>query len=77
MENQNLILSRVKTFSWNILWVAVASILVFLQDPESLKELGLPEGVILILGLVFAQISKYWNNKQKLLGKTFFGRIIK
>lgn len=77
MENQNLILSRVKTFSWNILWVAVASILVFLQDPESLNELGLPEGVILILGLVFSQISKYWNNKQKLLGKTFFGRIIK
>ena len=58
MESQ--LVKRIKALLWSTGAMAMAYWISLLS--EALAGLNLPEWVVVILGLVFAQITKYLNN---------------
>jgi len=65
------LLKRLKTFGWNLLYVVIAFAIEWIADNIGLLEL--PPLVTTMIGLLLAQVSKWWANHQNLVGKTFFG----
>ena len=60
-ENKNLIINRLKSLVWRVLWMVVAVGLGFLA--ENLNLFGFSPAFVGIVGLVLGEISKYVNNK--------------
>ena len=73
MENQ--IAKRLKSFAWRFCVYMVTIGLAWLTDNIGLLELSpfLTATVALLLG----EATKMWNNKMRLQGKTFLGRMIR
>lgn len=57
------LLKRLKSLAWQTGMVALAAAVAYLATPETLAGLGLSESVVIFIGLVLSQVSKYLNNK--------------
>lgn len=69
----NSFVSRLKSFGWRFLSYIITIALAYLVDNIGLLEIS--PFYTTFVALILGEISKYWNNKQKALGKSFFGRI--
>jgi hypothetical protein len=65
-------ITRLKTFGWLLGAYLVAMGLSWISEHIGLLELN-PFWTAFV-GLVISQITKWWNSKMNLEGKTFFGR---
>lgn len=52
---------RLKSFLWRSGAIFVVALIAFLTTPETVGQLGVPQLVVLILGLVAAEFTKYLN----------------
>ena len=66
-------IGRLKSFGWAFLYQAISWALAWLAANAGLMPFN--PTVNTIIGLVMAQVSKWWANRQANLGRTFFGRI--
>lgn len=57
------LINRIKSLAWQTAMVALAAAVAYLATPQTLAGLGMSESVVIFLGLVLSQISKYLNNK--------------
>ncbi len=71
MDNP-IIINRIKSFCWRFVAYIVSIALAWLADNIGLLELN--PFITTIVGLGLGELTKWWNNRQATLGKTFFGR---
>lgn len=57
------LISRYKTFGWNVLWTVATMSVAFMAD--LVPELKLSQTVTLVIAFVLAQVSKYLNAKSE------------
>ncbi len=74
MTANEIILGRLKSFAWAFLYQFITWSLGWLAANSGLMPFN--PTINTILGLVFAQISKWWANRQFGQGKSFFGRTL-
>ena len=72
MTANEIVLKRFKSFAWAFLYQFITWSLGWLAANSGLMPFN--PTINTILGLVAAQISKWWANRQANLGKTFWGR---
>jgi len=71
----NSIVSRLKSFGWRFLSYIITMALAYLVDNIGLLEIS--PFYTTFIALILGEVSKWWANKQKELGRSFFGRSIK
>ena len=69
-----IFVSRLKSFAWRAGIALGTFTLAWLSENIGLLELPLWIQGFIALGL--SEVSKWWNNKMALQGKTFLGRVL-
>ena len=65
--------NRLKSFGWRFGIYLITAGLAWLADNLGLLELN--PSLTVFLAFVLGEVSKWWANYQKKLGKTFFGKV--
>lgn len=65
-ENKELLVNRAKSFAWRLGGMVAVAVLGFFL--ENLELLNLPDGVIVVIGLIAGEVTKFIKVKAQLAG---------